>query len=358
MGYYFVTASKDASVYLQQPNQNTGLDEVLEVSKVYYGNLKDISRALLKFDLTPLSESIFNGSVSLDSVELLLRETESEEIPLEYTIYANPLYTSWEMGSGKRFDEISTQGVTWNYREGDTGLEWAPDGLVSGVNDANPNSGKGGVWYTSYEASQSFNYQSADLSIDMSEPVNAWLSGSITNEGVIIRHSEAFENNTNDYGILKFFSKETHTIYQPKLMIGYDDQQIVTGSLLPLEFSDEVLVKVKNLSKEIKNNTTTKIRVVGRERYPLRTFSSTFRYNDVKYLPSSSYYQITDYESNDIIVPFGEYSKISCDSNGNYFQIDFSNWEANRVYKIEFKVENNGEVYYFDDDMTFKIIDS
>ena len=29
MAYYFMTASKDASVYLQQPNQNTGLDEML-----------------------------------------------------------------------------------------------------------------------------------------------------------------------------------------------------------------------------------------------------------------------------------------------------------------------------------------
>jgi len=55
MAYYFLTASKDASVYLQQPDQNAGLDEVLEVSKVYYGNIKDVSRALLKFDVTNFS---------------------------------------------------------------------------------------------------------------------------------------------------------------------------------------------------------------------------------------------------------------------------------------------------------------
>jgi hypothetical protein len=51
MAYYFLTASKDASVYLQQPNQNTGLDEVMEIGKVYYGNIKDISRALIKFEI-------------------------------------------------------------------------------------------------------------------------------------------------------------------------------------------------------------------------------------------------------------------------------------------------------------------
>ena len=47
--YYFLTASKDSTIYLQQPTQNTGLDEILEVSKTYYGNLKDTARSLIKF---------------------------------------------------------------------------------------------------------------------------------------------------------------------------------------------------------------------------------------------------------------------------------------------------------------------
>jgi hypothetical protein len=57
MAYYFLTASKDASIYLQQPNQNTGLDEILEISKVYYCNIKDVSRSLLKFEVGFLSSS-------------------------------------------------------------------------------------------------------------------------------------------------------------------------------------------------------------------------------------------------------------------------------------------------------------
>jgi hypothetical protein len=69
MAYYFLTASKDASVYLQQPNQNTGLDEILEISKVYYGNIKDVSHALLKFDLGYVSASISNNSISMSSAE-------------------------------------------------------------------------------------------------------------------------------------------------------------------------------------------------------------------------------------------------------------------------------------------------
>ena len=56
--YHFVTASKDATIYLQQPKQNTGLDEILEISKVYYGNLKDIAHTLIKFDTNALANSI------------------------------------------------------------------------------------------------------------------------------------------------------------------------------------------------------------------------------------------------------------------------------------------------------------
>ena len=358
MAYYFITASKDASIYLQQPDQNTGLDEILDISKVYFGNIKDISRALIKFDLDALAQSISNGDVVIDSVKLSLRETESQEIPLRYTILAHPISGSWEMGNGTRFDKISTTGVNWKYREGDSNIDWLPNGLASG-SDSNPNDGTGGTWYTASAASQSFNYQSADLNINVKDIVELWLSGSLPNEGFILKHTNQYENDTNDYGILKFFGKETNTIYQPKLVIGWDDQIFNTGSLQPVDLGDgEVVIRVKPLTKEYKLNTTKIIRLVGREKYPLKTFANAFATDVVKYLPSTTYYQIKDYQSNDIIIPFSEYSKVSCDTKGNYIKFDFTNWQPNRVYKIEFKVESDGDTIYFDDKITFKIVEN
>jgi hypothetical protein len=358
MAYYFITASKDASIYLQQPDQNTGLDEILDISKVYFGNIKDTSRALIKFDLDTLSQSISNGDVIIDSVKLSLRETESQEIPLRYTILAHPISGSWEMGNGTRFDKISTTGVNWKYREGDSKIDWLPNELASG-SDSNPNDGTGGTWYTASAASQSFNYESSDLNIDVKDIVELWLSSSLPNEGFILKHTNEYENDTNDYGILKFFGKETNTIYQPKLVIGWDDQIFNTGSLQPVDLEDgEVVVRVKPLTKEYKLNTTKIIRLVGREKYPLKTFTNSFSYNDIKYLPSTTYYQIKDYQSNDVIIPFSEYSKVSCDSKGNYIKFDFTNWQPNRVYKIEFKIETEGDTIHFDDKITFKIVES
>jgi len=354
MAYYFMTASKDATVYLQQPNQNTGLDEILEISKLYYGNIKDIAHALLKFEVGYLSASLSNTTLKMNEATLVLKETKSEEIPLEYTIYANAVSGAWEMGKGTRFDNISTTGVTWNYREGDSKLEWLQNNFNLGTN-ASVNNGTGGTWWNAFQASQEFNYQTADINMDVKSLLRGWMSGSIPNDGIILRYATDKETDTQDYGAIKVFSKETNTIYQPKIRIGWDDQSFVTGSLTAL-IAEDIKVGVTNLKTEVKVGTIVKIRVFARELYPVKTFTNQFSYGTSQYLPTTSYYQIKDVTSDDIIVPFSDYSKISCDENGNYINLNLSNWEAGRTYKIEFKINMNGNVQYFDEDITFSIV--
>jgi hypothetical protein len=359
MAYYFLTASKDASIYLQQSDQNCGLDEILEVSKIYYGNIKDVSRALLKFDINNFSASLSVGRVGFETATLIMRETDSEELPLDFTIDINPISASWEMGKGTRFDDVSTAGVTWNYREGDSSNRWV-NNVVNGSIVFAPNStgsfeGRGGVWYTNFSSSQNFSYETQDINADITSIFQAWLSGSIENDGLIVKHTNEFEEDTNDYGILKLFSKETNTIYQPKVRIGWNDVSFITGSLTELT-SENVKVGIKNFKKEYRVNTTPKFRVVGRDLYPAKTFSSTAQYGISKFLPTTSYYQIRDYHSDDIIVPFSNYTKLSCDSTGNYFNLNLSNWEVDRVYKIEFKITIDGVDNFFDEDYTFSVI--
>jgi len=349
--YYFVTASKDSTIYLQQPSQNTGFDEILEVSKVYYGNLKDTARALIKFDTTPLSQSIASGEVTMSSAHLILREAESSEIPTDYTIYAYPVSQSWDMGIGTRFDEISTNGVSWNKR---TDSDWLINDYASGTTGSF--NGKGGTWYTGSSASQSFSYETSDVEMNVLTPLNTWISGSIPNEGFIIKHDSSKETDTNDYGQLKFFSKETNTIYQPKLRIGWDDSSFTTGSLTELT-ADDIHVTFKRLKVRYKRGSKPIIKVFGREKYPLKTYTNSYGYTDVKYLPSTTYYQIKDAVTNEVVVPFNDnYTKVSCDSNGNFFKLNLTNFEYNRDYYIEIKVDRDGVVEYFQDkDLTFTV---
>jgi hypothetical protein len=354
----FYTSSYDASVYLQQPDQNAGRDEILEVGKLYYGGVKDITRTFIKFDVLNLETG------SGWKAYLNFKSANSEEIPLEYTIYANAVSQSWIMGTGTKFDNISSDGISWKYRNG---IDSWQDNVIGGTAVFTPGTtgsanAEGGTWYTGSEASQSFNNEPDDIRMDVTGIVNLWLSGSLSNNGFVIHHSLNAENDSLDYGVLKFFSKETNTIYQPKLEIVWDDSVFNTGSLSPITGStstdalENSKVVVTNLQKEYFQNTKTKVRVKGRDLYPSKSFGTTFEYDQSKYLPTSSYYQIEDYRTNEIVVPFGQYSKLSCDSKSNYFYLDTNTYPTNRTYRLKIKVEVDSVSKIIDDKLIFDVI--
>jgi hypothetical protein len=362
----FFTSSFDASIYLQQPDQNAGRDEMLEVGKLYYGSIKDIARTLIKFNSTQISQSIAESiGTGSYSVFLNLKTAKSEEIPLEYKLYANALSSSWSMGTGTKFDNITTDGVSWKYRDGQTkwvgydttgGTAVYPTGSNATTGSANA---EGGVWYLSGSVSQSFNYENDDVRMDVTNLVKLWVSGSIENNGLIVHHGLTNESDALDYGVIKFFSKETNTIYEPKLELVWDDSRFLTGSLTPVTGSaqDEYKVVVSNLKNEYVVNTKVKIRLKGRDMYPSKTFDRTFSYDQVKYLPSgSTQYQIEDYITGETIFPFGDYTKVSCDSTSNYFIMDLSTLPINRTYRLKIKIVESGITTIVDDKYIFEIV--
>jgi hypothetical protein len=356
----FFTSSYDASIYLQQPNQNTGRDEILEVGKLYYGSTKDIARALIKFDTGSIKSEIQSIGTGSWKAYLNLKAAGSEEIPLEYTIHANAISQSWTMGIGTKFDNITSDGVSWKYRNGITSWQ---DNTIGGTaiyvaGTTGSANAEGGTWYTASQASQSYSYEIDDVRMDVSGLITQWISGSLPNNGLIIHHSLENEENTLDYGVLKFFSKETSTIYEPKLELVWDDQIINRGSLTPVTGSaeDEYKVVLLNLKKEYPQNQKVKIRVKGRDMYPLKSFGTTFEYDQVKYLPTTTYYQLEDYKTNEIIFPFGNFTKVSCDSTSNYFIMDLSTLPLHRTYKLTIKIVESGISTVIDDKFIFEIV--
>ena len=443
----FYTSTYDASIYLQQPEQNAGRDEILEVGKLYYGSVMDVARTLIKFDTTQISEVVLEESASLNSLlnsnsasvstissswytavssslywsssystslsvtnslsssysaswnnyvtqslvvsasynlesaslalgisngdyvfnyktYLNLKSANSEELPLEYSIYANAVSQSWTMGTGTKFDNITSDGVSWYYRDGSSKWLDLTSSYSPGSDTGSIKSSGGGTWYTASMACQSFSNEPDDIRMDITNIVNLWVSGSLPNNGIILHHhtsaSISTDNDGLDYGLLKFFSKETNTIYEPKLELVWDDSLFITGSLTPVtgSASDDYKVVVTNLKNEYPSNSKVKIRVKGRDMFPYKTFGTTFGYDQAKYLPSgSTYYQIEDYITNEIIVPFGDYSKLSCDSTSNYFNLDTSTYAADRVYRLKIKILQNGITDIIDDKLTFKIVE-
>jgi hypothetical protein len=358
----FFTSSYDASIYLQQPDQNAGRDEILEVGKLYYGSTKDITRTLIKFNTNEISSSISENNITGSwKVFLNLKSANAEEIPLEYTIYANAISQSWTMGTGTKFDNITSDGVSWKYRNG---IDSWQDNVIAGNAEFTPGTtgspnAEGGTWYLTGSTSQSFNYEPDDIRMDVTGMINLWVSGSLPNNGIIIHHGLENEADNLDYGLLKFFSKETNTIYEPKLELVWDDQSFVTTGLSPVTGSvsdGDYKVIISNLKKEYPQNQKVKVRVKGRDMFPLKSFGTTFAYDQTKYLPITTYYQLEDYKTGEIIFPFGQYTKLSCDSISNYFIMDLNTLPINRTYLLKLEIIESGISTIIDEKLTFEIV--
>ena len=107
--HYFEFATKDTTLYEGNAtsSQNTGLDEILEVRKDMNdsGTQINVSRALIQFDLTYISESINSGLIPSDAEYYLnLYDANSQELGSSDVLYAYPVSQSWENGEGRYND--------------------------------------------------------------------------------------------------------------------------------------------------------------------------------------------------------------------------------------------------------------
>jgi hypothetical protein len=199
-----------------------------------------LHRALVKFDINTISASVATGDIQSPQFHLKLKVARAENLPISYKIYALPISQSWEMGNGYASDGGSAKGASWNYRNYYSGSVWYPitdtgsfspiDYIGTASNAPAVWSRGGATWYTSSIASQSFNYEAGDINMDVSNIVYGWMSGSFQNEGFLLVTSEELEYTGSEMA-LSFFSKDTNTIYQPTLDVGWNDVTWITGSI-------------------------------------------------------------------------------------------------------------------------------
>ena len=357
--HYFEYAEKDTTLYSRSGSQNTGIDEILEVVKDVSsaGVVQGVSRVLIKFDTTYISSSISSGlipSSSYTKFYLNLYDANSRGLNVNQNLYAYPVSQSWDMGA------------SWNYRDNDQEkTQWA-----------STITGSGGTWYEQYRVSQSFNNEPSDVRMDVTSIVWNWVHGDVPNEGFMVKRSGSLgntdtnldEGSSTPLGTFSFFSRETHTVYQPKLEAVWDDSVWNTGSLSYLTNTEleDVRLYPRSQREHYKENSKVKFRVVGRPLYPEKTFSATAGYstgyNTAKMLPSgSTYYQLVDVFTDDIIIPYGSGSLVSCDSTGNYFNLDMKSLLADRFYRIEYKIVSGSgtsdeTIQYFTYLPSFKVV--
>ena len=123
------------------------------------------------------------------------------------------------MGIGKKdLNPIETQGCTWQWRDASGSNYWDTSGgdIIANKTIA--------AEVVSFKSTQQIEYNRNDIDMDVTTTIERQLDGSIPNHGFVIKHLDANETSSvRQYGSSKFFSRDTHTIYVPRLEVGFDD---------------------------------------------------------------------------------------------------------------------------------------
>ena len=389
--HYFEYPTTDTTLYegTVTSSYNTGLDQILEVRKNTNssGTTVNVSRILIKFDYGYINSQVTAGVIpSTAKYYLSLYDASSEELAVEQTLFGYMVSGSWSGGTGfMDRDPVLSDGASWKYRDNDTTkTQW-----LSGSDT------QGGTWFRTQtgkykvSGSSSLVYETKDIRMDITDMVknHIYSSSVYPNNGFIIKRENiptsqsAFsifdpttatgsaEHDTSQLGHLKFFSRETNTIFPPKLEVEWDDSSWSTGSLSALSATDleNLTIYFKGMRDEYKEKSKVKFRFVGREKYPTRGFGTTPAALTVKYLPSGSqsmgqgtYFSVKDTITDDTLIPFGTGSIVSCDSTGNYFNLWMDGFQPERFYKFQIKVVSGSGAtqtsQVYDDDYTFKVV--
>jgi hypothetical protein len=362
-------AEKDTTLYESNLLANSGLNSVLEVGKSL--NTDDtISsiNSLLKFNVTEISQSLalYNKSVTDCKFMLQLYTTHARNLAAEYDISAKIVGQSWDNGTGLA-TALTTDGASWNGpRPNNSWISGSQlQQITAGSNLYISGSGSGGSWiYSSGSAttsslivSESFSYRTTDINLDVTNAVKLWLSGSggytIPNHGFLLELINT--TSTASYGSVQYFSRETHTIYVPKLVMYLDNSTFTTGSLTAVNLDSYVTyTKLKPAYNEAE---VAKIRIYSRNKYPVKSATNLFPIETVNYLPTSSFYSILDAATDEVIIPYDNiYTKLSCDSTSNFIHIDMNGFMPERSYRLQLKINDGITIQYINNDTYFKVI--
>jgi hypothetical protein len=371
--YRIFYAERDTTLYERFPNRNAGNDPILELTKNQSGSIVDgryrsqtfNTRFLIDFgsEIDTLTTAINSGkmpalgnSTNSASVYLSLRSSDASDLLQKYNLKAFPVSQSWTNGQGHASDiPETTNGASWLYRNKKDTTTW------NTANDqparAEVNGGATFITGTTYEASQSFNNQVPDIRMNVTDIVDNWVKGNITNNGFIIKRPYADEVDGEIRGSIKFFGRESHTIFVPRLEVVWDNVTFAdTGSA---EISaDSYIPYFKNIKSEYRTSEIVKFRIGVRPEFPSRTYATSSFYLTGERLPVSSYYSILDSVTNETIIAYDTTgTKIDCDSNGSFFKLRMDSFMPERYYKIQLKIERDaGDDVQTFDDFYFKVV--
>ena len=366
MAVYRIFPEKDTFISSENVLGNAGKDEIVEL-----GGYPDIAgtgqtnRILTKYSTEDIKDVIANKiGASGYSASLNLYLADAYELPIDYKVYAYPVYGTWDNGIGK-FGDIPTNksGVSWQYRQAAETNAWLLGSYpqyVTGSYDS-PLDG-GGNWYTAsagfnMEFTQSHGINSThDVNINVTEAIQLIDSGTLVNDGFLLKLSDDIEYNMSSSIRMKYYSADTNTIYPPFLEFKWDDSVYSTGSLSVLSNSISTIGITNNKGK-YPDVGKQRFRISAKTKYPVRSFTTSSVYLTNYALPSGSYWGLRDENTEEMIVDFDtQFTKVSCDPTGPFFDVYMDGLQPERYYRILVKTTLDGSTTVVDDQNIFKVV--
>lgn len=372
MAVYKIFPERDATIYSQYPNSNTGIDEILELSSYFSldGTILP-SRTLIKFSQTDINE-VLNELVNTASFQANLKLYAAKVTGLDknITLETYPISSSWNQGTGQYQDSPQTvNGVSWIWNTTSGSTKWATGSYNYFTTASYTTVQGGGTWYTgSYlglplRSTASIGYRTTlDLNFTVTNIIKNWYSQSIgetglINDGFLIKQTQTTEFNNANTVELKYFSIDTNTIYPPCLEFKWDDSTYNTSSAIAPITTPDLIVNINNNKGIYQPSDTIYFRLNTRPQNPPRVFSTSSIYTTSYYLPPTSTYSIRDQYTDEVVIDFDDnYTKISADTQGNYIKIFTSGLEPERYYKVLIKTVIDQNPQIIDVKEYFKIV--
>jgi len=390
MAVYKLFPTKDATLYSLFPNMNTGLDEIIEATETsfaYTDPNPQTSRFLINFSETEIDDVLENKIGISSSTQLLDNNlwkanlqcyiATSTGLNSNTTVECFPVYGDWNMGTGRYLDDpIQTNGTSWIWKtySGSGGAQWLTasyPAYVTASYNTNYAVAGGGNWFTAsaqpwfnsnlypITASVTFGFwDSKDLNLNVTNIVRARYTGSISADGFILKQSVEFIYDKDVQPELKYFSRDTHTIYPPSLQFSWRDYTWDSGS------SSMTILNTLPATLTLAQNPGTfypqsfnRFRINARPEYPAQVWQTSSVYTNNYYLPTASYWAIKDLDTNEMVVDFDtQFTQLSADATSSYFDVWMNGLEPERYYAILIKTNIDGTVQVFDDQYYFKVI--
>ena len=295
-------------------------------------------RGLIEFDIA----GKLSGSVPVSSSFFLnLRIANAEKFKRNQTVEFYHISESWDEGTGffEQDLENAQDGATWTVKD-NSDVSWSLAGGTTG----------------SLQASQSFDFEPEDIRLDISDVVRAWITGS-DNNGLLIKIPTADELNNKVLSNIRFFSRNTHTIYPPTIEAVWNTQTMsVTPNCGLTEAPNEIELFVTNPRPEFVTGSTQRIRFGARTVQPIKSFSDTFRFSNKFFLPSASHIGVTDAATEALIIPFDSGSLLSADGTGSFFDLKVENMYIGRTYKILVQIQKPWGPEVVNTGHTFRVV--